>query len=115
MHPANTWTVMKTNKITNFTNHLNSVHPSIAFMFEIDKNGLNLMVDVNLCRKEDGSLKFKDTHMDHYLQFDSHQPFEYKLGGNTHTHNQMQETGNRRGGERRSNGTSEESPQYLMI
>ena len=42
------------------------------------------MLDTMICRLNDGALKFKifrkKTHTDHYLQFDSHQPLEHKLG-----------------------------------
>ncbi len=64
-----------TSQFTNFMNHFKSVHPSIKFMFEIEKNGLIPMLDINICRKEDGSLKCKVywMEMDHYLLFDSHQ------------------------------------------
>ena len=42
------------------------------------------MLDTMICQLNDGALKFKifrkKTHTDHYLQFDSRQPLERKLG-----------------------------------
>ncbi len=42
------------------------------------------MLDMLITRNTDGSLKFsvyrKQTHTEQYLQFDSHQPMEHKLG-----------------------------------
>ncbi len=42
------------------------------------------MLDMLITRKTDGSLKFsvyrKPTHTDQYLQFESHQPMEHKMG-----------------------------------
>lgn len=42
------------------------------------------MLDTLIEKREDGTLKFqvyrKPTHTDQYLQFDSHQPLEHKLG-----------------------------------
>ncbi len=42
------------------------------------------MSDTIITRKTNGSLKFsvyrKPTHTDQYLQFDSHQPMEHKMG-----------------------------------
>ena len=42
------------------------------------------MLDVLVTRKDNGELKFavyrKSTHMDHYLQYNSHQPLQHKLG-----------------------------------
>ncbi len=79
-----TGTIIKTSHIDSFTAHLNQVHPNIKFTSEVEHNGELPILDVLICRKDDGCLKFKvyrkNTHTDHYLQFDSHQPLEHKLG-----------------------------------
>ena len=42
------------------------------------------MLDILMTRKDNGSLKFsvfrKSTHTDHYLQYNSHQPLQHKIG-----------------------------------
>ncbi|CAH1242806.1 Hypp6981 [Branchiostoma lanceolatum] len=76
--------VMKSSLIEPFHRHLNSIHPNIKFTKELEENGSLPMLDVLMSRKEDGWLKFsvfrKSTHTDQYLQFDSHQPMEHKMG-----------------------------------
>ncbi len=76
--------LIKASLITNFTHHLHPIHLSINVTLEIEKNGSIPMLDVNIYRKEDAILKFtapqKETHTDHYFQFDSHQPLERNLG-----------------------------------
>ncbi|XP_066265892.1 uncharacterized protein [Branchiostoma lanceolatum] len=76
--------VMKSSLIEPFHRHLNSIHPNIKFTKELEENGSLPMLDVLMSRKEDGRLKFsvfrKSTHTDQYLQFDSHQPMEHKMG-----------------------------------
>lgn len=79
-----TATVIKTDAIDPLTTHLNSLHPSIKFTLEKEENKALPMLDTLTKRQEDGSLKFevfrKKTHTDQYLQFDSHQPMEQKMG-----------------------------------
>jgi hypothetical protein len=76
--------ILNSDHITEFTNHLNSIHNAIKFTYESENNASLPMLDTLVIRKEDGTLKFKvyrkSTHTDHYLQFSSHQPSEHKLG-----------------------------------
>lgn len=76
--------VLKRSQIEAFTSHLNSQHPAIKFTTESEESGTIPMLDVKAHRKLDGSLYFtvyrKPTHTEQYLQFDSHQPLEQKLG-----------------------------------
>ena len=79
-----TMIVLKTCDIDNFTTHLNSVHPAIKFTVEREDNQCIAMLDALIRRDLDGSLSFsvyrKATHTDQYLNFNSHQPLEHKLG-----------------------------------
>ena len=79
-----TLAIIKTSAIDDFTTHLNSIDSSIQFTRELENNHSIAMLDTMICHLNDGSLKFKifrkKTHTDHYLQFDSHQPLEHKLG-----------------------------------
>ena len=91
-HPPRIWgryvddtiTIIHKDHIDSFTNHINSIHPSIKFTTEHEHNHTLAMLDTLISRKQDGSLSFsiyrKPTHTDHYLQFSSHQPTEHKLG-----------------------------------
>ena len=91
-HPPRIWgryvddtiTIIHKNHIDSFTQHINSIHPSIKFTTEHEHNNTLAMLDTLITRKQDGTLKFsiyrKATHTDHYLQFSSHQPTEHKLG-----------------------------------
>ncbi len=76
--------VIKTSSIEHFTEHLNRQHPSIQWTSELEENRSLPMLDTLTSRREDGSLKFsvyrKPTHTDQYLQYDSHQPMEHKMG-----------------------------------
>ena len=76
--------VIKSEIISEFTAHLNSQHPSIQWTSELEKDGSIPMLDTLTTRLDDGSVKFqvysKPTHTDAYLQFDSHQPLEHKMG-----------------------------------
>ena len=78
-----TMTVLKTSVVEEFSNHLNSQHPAIQFTRELEDNGSIAMLDTRITRT-DSALAFsvyrKPTHTDQYLQFDSHQPLEHKLG-----------------------------------
>ena len=91
-HPIKLWAryvddticVLKRDHIDEFTDHLNSQHPAIKFTSEREKEGKIAMLDILMSRRENGSLKFavyrKPTHTDHYLQYNSHQPLQHKLG-----------------------------------
>ena len=76
--------VIKTAHIEPFTQHLNAQHTSIQWTSELEADGKLPMLDTLTTRMSDGSLKFsvyrKPTHTDQYLQFQSHQPMEHKMG-----------------------------------
>ena len=76
--------MIKTNRVDSFTEDLNSHHPSIKFTRELEENSSIAVLDSLLTRKPDGSIKSqvyrKPTHTDQYLQFNSHQPLQHKLG-----------------------------------
>ena len=78
-----TMTTPKKHLVEDFTDHLNSQHPSIKFTREIEENNSIAMLDTQIHRDGDKlsfSVYRKPTHTDQYLQFDSHQPLEHKLG-----------------------------------
>ena len=76
--------MIKTAHIEPFTQHLNAQHTSIQWTSELEADGKLPMLDTLTTRMSDGSLKFsvyrKPTHTDQYLQFQSHQPMEHKMG-----------------------------------
>ena len=70
------WTILSssgsTGKTTsNFLEHLNGLHSSIQFTIEPERNGSISFLDVEVSRREDGSLAWrvyrKPTHTDRYL------------------------------------------------
>ena len=76
--------MLKKAHIEAFTDHLNSQHDSIKFTNELEADNKLPMLDCLISKREDGSLSYsvyrKPTHTDQYLQFDSHQPTEHKMG-----------------------------------
>ena len=78
--------VITTAHIEPFTqhHHLNAQHTSIQWASVLEADGKLPMLDTLTTRMTDGSLKFsvyrKPTHTDQYLQFQSHQPMEHKMG-----------------------------------
>ena len=78
-----TMTILPQQLVEQFTEHLNNQHPAIKFTREVEQNNSIAMLDT-LITRTDGILSFsvyrKPTHTDQYLQFDSHQPLEHKLG-----------------------------------
>ncbi len=79
-----TFVIIERDQLTPFTDHINTLHPAIKFTIERETDSKLPMLDVLVNRKVSGGLSFsvyrKATHTDHYLQFDSHQPLEHKLG-----------------------------------
>ncbi|XP_021938281.1 uncharacterized protein LOC110838924 [Zootermopsis nevadensis] len=63
-------------KLAKFLNHLNSIHESIQFTMETEKDGHLPFLDIDIHRKPDGSLGHKlyrkPTHTDLYLNSNSH-------------------------------------------
>jgi hypothetical protein len=70
--------------IEDFTDHINSLHPAIKFTREEEEAMTIAMLDTKISRSASGKLSFtvyrKPTHTDQYLQFDSNQPLQHKLG-----------------------------------
>ena len=79
-----TITILETSCVSMFTSHLNSVHPAIKFTVEEETECSIPVLDTRITRLPDGHLSFsvyrKGTHTDQYLQFNSHQPLQHKLG-----------------------------------
>ena len=70
--------------VEELTAHINSIDPAIQFTREEEQNKTLPMLDTLTRRNEEGKLSFsvyrKPTHTDQYLQFDSNQPLQHKLG-----------------------------------
>ena len=79
-----TFIILKKDHFDEFTNHINTIHPSIKFTSEVEIEGQLPMLDVLFTRQPDKHLKCKvyrkKTHTDQYLHFDSHHPLQHKLG-----------------------------------
>ena len=83
-----TFTIIKKKNKNSFLQHLNSIHPSIKFTCEEEKeDGSMPFLDILITPAEDGSLNTlvfrKPTHTDLYLQWDSHHniPSKYSVAG----------------------------------
>ena len=76
-------TVLDCDDVGGFCEHLNSIEPSINFTFELEQDHKLPFLDVEIFHHSNGSLSTKvyrkTTHMDKYLQFDSHHPLAHKL------------------------------------
>ena len=70
--------------LDDFTTHINSIHPAIKFTREEETDMSIAMLDTKITRSPRGNMTFtvyrKPTHTDQYLQFDSNQPLQHKLG-----------------------------------
>ena len=76
-------TVVDCDDVGGFCEHLNSIEPSINFTFELEQDHKLPFLDVEIFHHSNSSLSTKvyrkTTHMDKYLQFDSHHPLAHKL------------------------------------
>ncbi|XP_072033380.1 uncharacterized protein [Amphiura filiformis] len=78
-----TFVVIKSTHIEQFTDHINNIDPNIKFTREEVEDGKLPFLDTLVCRQQDGTLKVKvyrkPTHTEQYLNFSSHHPLEHKL------------------------------------
>ena len=78
-----TFVILKTDQVDDFTSHINQIDLNIKFTTESEKDGRIPFLDTEISRLPDGSLKLKvyhkPTHTDQYLHFESHHPLEHKL------------------------------------
>ena len=70
--------------IEDFSTHINNIHPAIKFTREEENNYTIAILDTLIKRSPSGRLSFsvyrKSTHTDQYLQYNSNQPLQHKLG-----------------------------------
>ena len=68
--------VMEEEHVSSFLDHLNSLHPTIQFTIELEKDGSLSFLDALLMRREDGTISTsvhrKPTHTDRYLHYTPH-------------------------------------------
>ena len=78
-----TFCVIKSAYIDEFTDHINNQDRNIKFTREEEEDGTLPFLDTVINKLDDGSLKIKifrkPTHTDQYLQFGSHHPLEHTL------------------------------------
>ena len=77
------YSIVETNQIALFHDHLNTISSSIKFTKELESEGTLSFLDVAAIRKTDGTLSTdiyrKPTHTGRYLSFTSHHPLNQKL------------------------------------
>ena len=79
-----TFTILDSENIDDFLQHLNNQQPSIRFTMETEKDNKLAFLDTAVLREPDGRLTTsvyrKPTHTDQYLAYDSHHPQSVKRG-----------------------------------
>ena len=77
------YSIVETNQIALFHDHLNTISSSIKFTKELESEGTLSFLDVAAIRKTDGTLSTdiyrKPTHTGRYFSFTSHHPLNQKL------------------------------------
>ena len=77
------YSIVETNQIALFHDHLNTISSSIKFTKELESEGTLSFLDVAVIRKTDGTLSTdiykKTTHTGKYLSFSSRHPLNQKL------------------------------------
>ena len=77
------YSIVETNQIALFHDHLNTISSSVNFTKELESKGTLSFLDVAVIRKTDGTLSAdmyrKPTHTGRYLSFSSHHPLNQKL------------------------------------
>ena len=77
------YSIVETNQIALFHDHLNTISSSIKFAKELESEGTLSFLDVAVIWKTDGTLSTdiyrKPTHTGRYLSFTSHHPLNQKL------------------------------------
>ena len=72
------YSIVETNQIALFHDHLNTISSSIKFTKELESEGTLSFLDVAVIRKTNGTLSTdiyrKPTHTGRYLSFSSHHP-----------------------------------------
>ena len=78
-----TFTVLPRGQVQQFHDHFNSLEPTIKFTIEMEQEGSLPFLDTRVTRNSDGSLTTtvftQKTHLDWYLDFDSHHPQAYNV------------------------------------
>ncbi|MFX0618098.1 reverse transcriptase domain-containing protein, partial [Escherichia coli] len=73
-----TFTILPSDKITVFLDHLNSIHPKIKFTKELENKNSLPFLDILVIRNPDNTLSHtvyrKETHTNRYLNGESHHP-----------------------------------------
>ena len=78
-----TFMLLPRGQVQQFHDHFNSIEPAIKFTIEMEQEGSRAFIDTRVTRNSDGSLTTtvfrKKTHLDWYLDFDSHHPLAHKV------------------------------------
>lgn len=74
--------ILPKEQVEQYLAHINSINSNIQFTVEKEQNNALPFLDLQIIRKNDGSLTFtvyrKPTHTENYLKFDSSNPINHK-------------------------------------